>query len=451
MVRRWGSWRMRPVRKRLSTYHKRRVRWPARQDRPRDGVSPPPKAIFHFGLSRDHPAPHLHFGSFKREDLAKLPLKWGGDIDFYAARPLPGQVPKGQAMKASHCRIPPTPSPFRVVVVKSGGLYFIIAVIRKKAGWGTALEDQISRDGSTLVGFFEGLRGQFKPQKRSSVDYSDGRAMLVYGWCYFSSWNNGCVHKKSFKKDWIGGQCSPNLDLQMLGLKTGHSLSDSLQEQFAEFCTVSASETGSWVENSLAGTTEVRPQASAHCTHTPHFTTFTLALDAKQFTHRDRHNQSFTNILNFCDPSSVYFLGLANYCLEDCHSCDSLALAYGDGDVCSVFSQDHDHFVDRIEGPGRRVALLFYSHRLHEELHGQKGQIQFWKNVVRVREEVLARMQEEKAHSVGEIEAVRSQFRRLLLGVKDPDRASTEEGCLELMAEMSLVKQKRDLRKLSKP
>ncbi len=416
----------------------------------RQGHNPRPvhKAIFHFKQCGDHPEPKLSFGSFLRSELEQLPGLWGGDVEFFALRPAGGTFRKGQAGKKGHCLVNPLNSPFGLLLVHSAHRFHVVAVLRGKCKWNTALEKELSTKGETLIDFFHQLRTQLAPQRRGSVDYSDGKALLAYGWCYFSTWNQGCIHKKSFTKDKENGNCSLNLLPEMWGLKPGHSLTKNEKLKYRTFLKELAWETGFWVERHLPQTSQIRPAAAAQCTHSPHFTTFSLAFDAKQFTHRDVHNQSFTNILNFSDPGTTYYLGLANYCLEECdQSCGHMALGYKDSQVCSIFSQDHDHFVDRDENPqfGRRVALLFYSHNLKEEFHGQVNQILLWKNVITIRKVVLARMERE-GRSERERSSVKAKYNRLLLGVKHPCRAMSEAGCLELMSEMQSVKNKRDVR-----
>ncbi len=401
--------------------------------------------------SQDHPPPANHFGAFSMVGLQELAGRLGQDIGVFLARPHGAKVRKGDRKTKSHCVVPPPLTcAVTLLAVHCKGLFYIMLVLRDSLGWKTELEAHLQAQGRTLLQFFQDdLKPCLQPQKRSTVDYSDPRALVSYGWCYFVSWYNGCCHKKSFVKDKKQGNCLTNPFPNMLGLKKKHSLSPSLLDMYRHFLKSIAFETGGWVECFLPGTTEIMPPSDSSCLQTPHFTSFTLAFDAKQFLHRDHRNVGFTNIINFCSAPTSYSLGLANYSLEGCTQCTSISVEYRNLTVCSVFSQDHDHFVDREENsvsPDGRVALLFYGHKLTETLHGQEDQIKLWKNVISVREQVLAGMVTAGSGTL-DLAKVRANFDKLLHSCKDPKSADTEKGCLDLLAEMKTVKEKRDARK----
>ena len=394
-----------------------------------------------FTAALNHSPPKNHFGAFSRKQLSFLASNLGADVDVFLVEPLGKKVvEKGARPKVSHCFIPEQTAPFGALAVHRRGVYYLVLVWRRKTGgWNTPLEKQLVKNRKNLLRYFEEcLRPQLQAQQRSTVDYSCGRAMISYGWCYFVSWFNGCCHKKSFRKDPLGGQCQLNPDPDSFGLKPGHTLETGLYQKHKEFLKHVALETGWWVQKNFPAATDLHPNAAPSCLHTPHFTSHAVALDAKQSVHRDRHNQGFTNVLNFCSPQVRYFLGLANYRLADCKSCHCLGVEYSSDSVFSLYSQDVDHFVDQLDPcvSGQRVALLFYGHGLREQVHGQEEQVELWKNVVRVREEVLARMRSEKVWSTLEMESVKEEYNKLLQGVKNSQDASTEEGCLKLMEDM---------------
>lgn len=405
--------------------------------------------IFHNQPEVVDKCPALHFGCFSRDQLQLLPRQWKGDVRIFSMCPLSNKVPAGLAMKKSHCIIPPLNSGFGLAGVWFHGTFYVIAVLRRKDFWNTALEKKLSEEGKTVVDFFEAIKDNLREQKRSTVDSSDGKAFVCYGWCYYLSWFNGCVHKRSFDKDIESGNCLPNGDLDWWGLNPKNKLVGFKLDVYKQFLTFVAYETGMWIQEHLPGTTELLPPTSDSCRHTPHFTSFALALDAQQLTHRDIHNQGFTNIINLCDAGAHYYLGLANYRLAGCGCCDSVGVEYDNGTICSIFSQDHDHFVDRKAGPdiGRRIAVLYYSHRLTQSFHGQEEQIELWGKVTRIRDKVLSRMREEKAWHPSELAAVKKQYNHLLSSCKDPKKVSSEEDCILLMREMADVKRKRDSRR----
>jgi len=413
-----------------------------------------PKVVFRQEPVTDHPPPGLSFGVFTLPELQTLAQSLGVDLEVFLAKPHGLKVPAGSKKNPSHCNMARSSFSVSILAVHSHGHFHVILIRRQNPeGWHTDLEKDLMRDGKTLLQFFKtDLQPHLRSQRRSSVDFSDPRAMMCYGWCYYVTWYKGCCHKRSFVKDKKEGRCQPNPNVQMLGLKARHSLSSSLQRKYGDFLTSAAMESGWWVEVFFPGTSQMFPTKNPSCLHTPHFTSFTLAFDACQFVHRDRKNKGFTNILNLCDNGTVYHLGLANFSLEGCDLCDCLTVEYGNLNICSVFSQDLDHFVSRVEDPvaGGRVALLFYGHPLEENLHGQEGQIDLWRNVITIRDQVLSRMKKNGISSPAQLGRVEDEYNRLLSSCKNPDKASTEKGCLSLMAEMQKVKDKRDARKKTK-
>ena len=371
-------------------------------------------------------------------------------MDLYTVVPTRPEVRKGLPLKgSSHCRVASEGGTLVLVAVGCPPqTFFVVAILRPVGNFGTSLEDELEARGERLIDFFHSLRPHLLPQQRSTVDYSDGRALVSYGWCYFNTWFNGCTHKRAFFKDPEGGNCRPNLNPDLWGLKPRSTLPEAQKVAFQTLMTNLAHESGYWTHKHFPETVEAVPTLADSCRHTLHFSSFTLAFDAKQFTHRDKNNTGFTNIVNFSDPGTRYQLGLANFKLEGCSLCDNMTLDYGDSMVCSVFSQDHDHFVDRepLGEGGRRVAVLFYSHKLEEPLHGQESQIQYWRNVILHRNNVLERMEQEGFHSKADLQRVRKEFDHLLTSCKDPQKASTEEGCRQIMLEMRRVKALRDAR-----
>ena len=235
---------------------------------------------------RQMKAPEKHFGRFTQEGLRDLAVRLGEDIDIFTVhrKEPPDAVPTEG--RTGHCVVRKMGSDVAIVATFVLGFYYVLAILRfgvKVPSWTP------DPSGQTVIDFLESLRPHLQPQTRSVVDYSDGRALLSYGWCYYlKGWSGGCRFKRSFFKDKRKGHCRPRPNPEMYALRSnGASVSPDDKSKFKTLVDEVAKESGNWIQHNFPETQEMKPTGIAEsCLHTPHFTSFALSLDAKQFTHR---------------------------------------------------------------------------------------------------------------------------------------------------------------------